>query len=156
MTTQLAEMGIPMVAALNMIDVVRRQGGTIDAAALSDALGFPVVETSAIKGEGIPALMEAAKRASGGAQPPAIRFPDVVEDALSQIGALVSDVVDGRQLRWFSVKLFERDEKVLARFHFSGTPLHADVLVAASCTIFPSFLAIFQVLQCALIIFHVF
>lgn len=121
LTTQLAEMGIPMVAALNMIDVVRRQRGTIDAAALSDALGFPVVETSAIKGEGIPALMEAAKRASGGAQPPAIRFPDVVEDALSQIGALVSDVVDGRQLRWFSVKLFERDEKVLARFHFSGT-----------------------------------
>jgi len=119
LTTQLVEIGIPVVVALNMMDVVRKQGDTIDTAALSKVLGVPVVETAAIKGEGVPQLMEAAKRAAGRTQGFQLRFPEEIEQALEAIGEMVSDKT--AQRRWFAVKLFERDEKVLARFQFSDS-----------------------------------
>ena len=120
LTTQLLEMGIPVVVALNMMDIVSKRGDTIDVKKLSAELGVPVVETTALKGKGTRELMEAAKKAAAGAAAPAKHaFSDEIENALSQISGLIKDVTEEGQRRWFAVKLFERDEKVLARFHFS-------------------------------------
>ena len=119
LTTQLLEMGIPVVIALNMMDIVQKRGDTIDTGKLSGMLGVPVVETSALKGKGTKELMEAAKKAAASAvRPPKHAFSDVIENALGQITELIRDVTEEEQRRWFAVKLFERDEKVLARFHF--------------------------------------
>lgn len=119
LTTQLLEMGIPVVIALNMMDIVQKRGDTIDSKKLSSMLGVPVVETSALKGKGTKELMEAAKKAAGsGAKPAKHEFSDVIENALGQITDLIRDVTEESQRRWFAVKLFERDEKVLARFQF--------------------------------------
>ncbi len=119
LTTQLLEIGIPAVIALNMMDAARKQGDHIDSAALSELLGVPVVETSAIRGEGVSALMEAAKRAAGREQAVPCRFPAEIEEALENIGSLIAGQTEERQRRWFAVKLFERDERVLERFDFS-------------------------------------
>lgn len=119
LTTQLLEMGIPVVVALNMMDIVAKRGDVIDTEKLSAKLGVPVVETTALKGKGTKELVEAAKRAAAtGAKPEAHAFPDTIEQAIGQIAALIADVTEQDQRRWFAVKLFERDEKVLARFHF--------------------------------------
>ena len=120
LTTQLLEMGIPVVIALNMMDIVQKRGDTIDVKKLSAALGVPVVETSALKGRGTKELMETAKKAAASAAQPAKHaFSDGIENALSQISGMIRDVTEEDQRRWFAVKLFERDEKVLARFRFS-------------------------------------
>ncbi len=115
LTTQLAEMGIPMVIALNMMDVVRKNGDQIDTKKLSEALGCPVVETAAVKGEG---CMQAAEQAiaaaqSGGAFQHQHTFDDAVENALAEIESITAGLVPQASARWFAVKLFERDEKVL-------------------------------------------
>ncbi|HIY22255.1 MAG TPA: ferrous iron transport protein B [Candidatus Flavonifractor merdigallinarum] len=115
LSTQLMELGIPVVIALNMMDVVRRQGDSIDVKKLSAALGCPVVETSAIKNEGcLEAAQEAAKAAEGGHHfARQHTFDQAVEEALTQVEALVGTQVPEENARWFAVKLFERDEKVL-------------------------------------------
>ncbi len=119
LTTQLTEMGIPVVVALNMMDIVRKRGDKIDGKKLSEALGVPVVETAAIKGEGTRELMAAARKAAAGAaRPPQHAFAAEIEQAIGKIEAMLSDVTDPSQRRWFAIKLFERDEKVLDRFHF--------------------------------------
>ncbi|MGO5027287.1 ferrous iron transport protein B [Candidatus Agathobaculum pullicola] len=119
LTTQLLEMGIPVVVALNMMDIVAKRGDVIDTEKLSAGLGVPVVETTALKGKGTKELVETAKRAvAAGAKPAAPAFSDTIEQAIGQIAALIADVTEEDQRRWFAVKLFERDEKVLARFHF--------------------------------------
>ena len=124
LTTQLLEMGIPVVVALNMMDIVEKRGDTIDTAKLSAKLGVPVVETTALKGKGTKELVEAAKRAAAtGTKPAKHAFSDTIEQALSQITSLIADVTEEDQRRWFAVKLFERDEKVLARFHFGKDTL---------------------------------
>ena len=124
LTTQLLEMGIPVVVALNMMDIVEKRGDTIDTAKLSAKLGVPVVETTALKGKGTKELVEAAKRAAqSGTKPAAPAFSDAIEQALGQITSLIADVTEQDQRRWFAVKLFERDEKVLARFHFGKDTL---------------------------------
>lgn len=124
LTTQLLEMGIPVVVALNMMDIVQKRGDTIDTAKLSAKLGVPVVETTALKGKGTKELVQAAKHAAqSGAKPAAPAFSDVVEQALGQITSLIADVTEQDQRRWFAVKLFERDEKVLNRFHFGKDTL---------------------------------
>ena len=124
LTTQLLEMGIPVVLALNMMDIVEKRGDTIDTAKLSAKLGVPVVETTALKGKGTKELVEAAKRAvATGTKPAKHAFSDTIEQALSQITSLIADVTEEDQRRWFAVKLFERDEKVLARFHFGKDTL---------------------------------
>ena len=121
LTTQLLELGYPVVIALNMIDVVKKNGDRIDTAKLSAALGCPVVETAAVKGEG---CLEAAQKAAELAQAkqkavPQHAFSDTVEQALAAISDTVRDVVPRDSARWFSIKLFERDEKVMEQFTFS-------------------------------------
>ena len=121
LTTQLLELGYPVVIALNMIDVVKKNGDKIDTAKLSAALGCPVVETAAVKGEG---CLEAAQKAAELAQAkqkaiPQHAFSDTVERALAAISDTVRDVVPRDSARWFSIKLFERDEKVMEQFTFS-------------------------------------
>ena len=124
LTTQLLEMGIPVVVALNMMDIVEKRGDTIDTAKLSAKLGVPVVETTALKGKGTKELIEAAKRAAkSGAKPAVHAFSDPIEQALGQISSIIADVTEADQRRWFAVKLFERDEKVLSRFHFGADTL---------------------------------
>ena len=115
LTTQLTEMGIPVVIALNMMDVVRKNGDHIDTKKLSDALGCPVIETSAVKGVG---CMKAAEQAitvakAGRGFSPKHTFDDSVEGALSEIESMMEGLVPAENSRWFAVKLFERDEKVL-------------------------------------------
>ena len=115
LTTQLTDMGIPVVIALNMMDVVRKNGDHIDTKKLSDELGCPVIETSAVKGEG---CMKAAEQAiamaeSAGEFSAKHTFDHAVETALSEIESMVEGLVPAENSRWFAVKLFERDEKVL-------------------------------------------
>lgn len=118
LTTQLLEMGIPVVIALNMMDIVEKSGDRIDLPKLSEALGCRIIETSALKGTG---CMEAAKCAaktasSGQVTAPRHAFSKPVEEALAQIQALISDAVPSQTLRWYAVKLFERDEKAAQDF----------------------------------------
>lgn len=124
LTTQLLEMGIPVVVALNMMDIVEKRGDVIDTAKLSAKLGVPVVQTTALKGKGTKELVEAAKHAAkSGVKPAAPAFSDAIEQAIGQIASLIADVTEEDQRRWFAVKLFERDEKVLARFRFGKDTL---------------------------------
>lgn len=113
LTTQLTEVGIPVVVALNMIDIVRKNGDVIDIAKLSKELGCPVVETSAIKGIGSREAADKAAQvaAQHGAAGHKHAFDSRVEEALEQIAALIEGHVDSSYLRWYAVKLFERDEK---------------------------------------------
>ena len=115
LTTQLIELGLPVVVAVNMIDLVRKNGDTIDLAKLGTALGCEVVEMSALKGEG---GLEAAEKAVALAQDrKAGELPHVftgsVEHALAHIEESIQGRVDEGYLRWYAIKLFERDEKVL-------------------------------------------
>ena len=115
LTTQLLELGIPTVVAVNMIDIVRRNGDAIDVDKLSAALGCPVMVTSALKGEGGEAV---AKRAAELASthrsinPPSV-FDGSVEHAIAHIEESIEGKVEPRFLRWYAIKLFERDEKVM-------------------------------------------
>ena len=122
LTTQLLELGIPVVVALNMIDVVKKRGDKIDTAKLSATLGCPVVETAAVKGEGCMAAAEKADALALTKEPfvPRHTFAQPVEEALSSISQLVKDVVPADSLRWYAIKLFERDEKVMAGFTLSA------------------------------------
>ena len=121
LTTQLTEMGIPVVIALNMIDIVRKRGEKIDIGKLSERLGAHVVETSALKGDGLPEVSEYAVNMIRQKLKTTARhqFSPAVEKALDEIAALITGQVDPDQLRWFSIKLFERDQKVLDRLSLS-------------------------------------
>ena len=114
LTTQLLELGIPTVIALNMIDVVRKNGDKIDLVKLGAALGCEVIETSALKGLGAKEAAEkavaVAKAHSLGERPHV--FSGGVEHALAHIEESIEQQVDRSLLRWYAVKLFERDEKV--------------------------------------------
>ncbi len=115
LTTQLMEIGLPMVIALNMIDVVRKNGDQIDVKKLSEALGCPIVETSALKGEGSKAAVERAAHIAmnGKVQEHPHVFGGTVEHALAHIEESIEGKVAPEHLRWYAVKLFERDDKVL-------------------------------------------
>ena len=114
LTTQLIELGIPVVMAVNMIDLVRKNGDKIDLHKLSRELGCAAVEISALKGEGCRQAAEqavaAAKAARTGELPHV--FTGSVEHAIAHIEESIQGKVDARFLRWYAVKLFERDEKV--------------------------------------------
>ena len=115
LTTQLIELGLPVVVAVNMIDLVRKNGDAIDLAKLGKALGCEVVEMSALKGEG---GMAAAERTAAMAQnhqagePPHV-FTGSVEHALAHIEESIQGRVADSYLRWYAIKVFERDEKVM-------------------------------------------
>ena len=123
LTTQLAELGIPMIIALNMIDVTRRNGDRIDLKKLGAALRCEVVETSALKGEGSKQVAEKAAalaRAHGAAELPHV-FTGPVEHAIAHIEDLIHGKVAERFTRWYAVKLFERDEKVMAELNLPAS-----------------------------------
>ncbi len=114
LTTQLCELGIPVVIALNMMDIVQKQGDVIDVQKLSETLGCPVVETSALKGTGSQKAAETALSAARSAKAPQPLhfFGGRVEHAVAHIEDLVAPLVDSTRQRWYAIKLFERDEKV--------------------------------------------
>ena len=119
LTTQLIELGIPVVMAVNMIDLVRKNGDKIDLTKLSKELGCQTVEISALKGEGCQKAAEAAIAAAKAAK--SVELPHVftgsVEHAIAHIEESIQGKVDDRFLRWYAVKLFERDDKVEAELN---------------------------------------
>ena len=122
LTTQLIELGIPTVVAVNMIDIVRKNGDKIDLKKLGEALGCEVMATSALKGEGSQAAaLRAAELARGNR---AVEAPSVfngsVEHAIAHIEESIEGKVDKRFLRWYAIKVFERDEKVLEQLKLDG------------------------------------
>ena len=133
LTTQLIELGIPVVMAVNMIDLVRKNGDKIDIKKLGAALGCEVHTISALKGEGCLEAAEAAIRLAG--QPRTTELPHVftgsVEHAVAHIEESISDKVDAGLLRWYAIKLFERDEKVQAQLALPADLLrHIDQHIA--------------------------
>ena len=123
LTTQLIELGIPVVVAVNMIDLVRKNGDQIDLAKLGEALGCEVVEMSALKGEG---AADAAQKAVSAATVKRSRelphvFTGSVEHALAHIEESLAGKVDDGYLRWYAIKVFERDEKVLESLQLDDT-----------------------------------
>ncbi len=115
LTTQLVELGIPVVVAINMMDVVKKNGDKINTSQLAKALGCEVVEISALKGTGIDEAVETAVRTaqSGEVTIPQHSFSGCVEHAIAHIEeAVLHDMSDEKQ-RWYAIKIFERDEKVL-------------------------------------------
>ncbi|MGN0593090.1 MAG: ferrous iron transport protein B [Ruminococcus sp.] len=120
LTTQLAELGIPMVLAVNMMDIIQKNGEELNLSNLSQQLGFPAYEISALKGIGIQEAAEAAiQAASNSVVPVRLRFHDRVEHALREItDEMLTDVPESLK-RWYAVKLFERDEKVLEKMNVS-------------------------------------
>lgn len=124
LTTQLTELGIPVVVAVNMMDIVKKNGDTINIAVLSKNLGCPVVEISALKGDGIMAAAEAAiDAAKGGKTIPMHCFSGVVEHALAHIEETAVHHIPEEQQRWYAIKLFERDEKVIAQLNLEASTL---------------------------------
>ena len=116
LTTQLTELGIPVVVAINMMDVVRKNGDQIDIPELSRELGCKVVEISALKGTGIMTAAEAAIEAAKSTKTvPMHTFSGVVEHAIAHIEEAALYNVPAEQQRWYAIKLFERDEKVLSQ-----------------------------------------
>ena len=114
LTTQLTELGIPVVIAVNMMDVVRKNGDKIDVAELSRQIGCPVVEISALKGDGVREAAEAAVQAAkGGKTIPTHKFSGPVEHAIAHIEEAAVHAMPEERQRWYAVKVFERDEKVL-------------------------------------------
>ncbi|MBP3851449.1 MAG: ferrous iron transporter B, partial [Erysipelotrichaceae bacterium] len=122
LTTQLLELDIPMVVAVNMIDLVRKNGDTIDVPKLEQALGCKVIEISALKGEGskqaAEVAMELAKAGKPNQQNPHV-FTGSVEHAIAHIEESIENTVGMKGLRWFAVKVFERDEKAIAEMGLS-------------------------------------
>ena len=116
LTTQLVELGIPVVVAINMMDVVKKNGDKINTQELSRELGCPVVEISALKGTGIQEAAEAAVQAAqNGHTVPQHTFTGVVEHALAHIEEAAVHNLPEEQQRWYAIKIFERDDKVLAK-----------------------------------------
>lgn len=135
LTTQLTELGIPVVCALNMMDVVRKNGDKINTEQLSEALGCPVVEISALKGTGIKEAADAAVEAavSRAITVPKHEFCGCAEHAIAHIEEAVLHDIPEEQQRWYAVKLFERDEKVYETLSISDevkNHIEADIAAA--------------------------
>lgn len=125
LTTQLTELGIPVVVAINMMDIVKKNGDNIDAAELSEQLGCKVVEISALKGMGI---TEAAQAVVNAVQDEKIvfqhSFSDTVEHALAHIKEAAVHNLSEKQQRWYSIKLFERDDEVRKRLGLTDATIY--------------------------------
>ena len=116
LTTQLTELGIPVVIAINMMDVVRKNGDQINVAELSRELGCEIVEISALKGDGVMQAAEAAvKAAKSGKTIPMHTFFGPVEHAIAHIEEAAVHNMPEEQQRWYAIKIFERDDKVLEK-----------------------------------------
>jgi ferrous iron transport protein B len=130
LTTQLLELGIPVVVAINMIDLLNKDGETIDVERLSERFGCPFLGISALKGTGVAeAVNKAVERAKDKAPPaPVHRFSETVETALRAIASELGNDIPDAQKRFFAVKLFERDEKLAS---FVKTPAKPEGIIAA-------------------------
>ena len=118
LTTQLTELGIPVVIAINMMDIVRKNGDKINTAELSRELGCEIVEISALKGTGIMEAAEAAIKAAKGTKTvPMHTFSGPVEHAIAHIEEAVLHDKPAEQQRWYAIKIFERDDKVLEQLN---------------------------------------
>ena len=118
LTTQLMELGIPVVIAINMMDIVRKNGDKIDTDILSRDLGCKIIEISALKGDSINLAAELAiEAAKSGKKVPQPNFSGTVEHALAHIEEAAIHNMPEEQQRWYSVKIFERDEKVLEQLN---------------------------------------
>ena len=134
LTTQLTELGIPVVVAINMMDVVRKNGDKIDTAQLSEKLGCRIVEISALKGDGVMEAAEAAIKAAHGAKTvPMHTFSGPVEHAIAHIEEAAVHNMPLEQQRWYAIKIFERDDKVLEKLDISKDVLdHIDSDIKAA------------------------
>ena len=133
LTTQLMELGIPVVIAINMMDLVRKSGDNIDTKKLSKELGCPVIEISALKNEGIDAVIQAAvKAARSGAAPeaPVVMSGDV-KKAIDEIRSALYGKVSDSLSWWYAVKIFERDEKVIQEPSVSSVAASCESIIAA-------------------------
>ena len=134
LTTQLTELGIPVVVAINMMDVVRKNGDKIQTKELSQALGCPVVEISALKNDGIMTAAELAiTAAQSGKTVPMHTFSGPVEHAIAHIEEAAVHGLPEEQQRWYAIKIFERDDKVLTQLGLSSSTLvhiEADIKAA--------------------------
>ena len=134
LTTQLTELGIPVVVAINMMDVVRKNGDQINVAELSRELGCKVVEISALKGDGVMEAARAAVEAAATAKTvPMHTFSGPVEHAIAHIEeAAVHDLPEEQQ-RWYAIKIFERDDKVLEKLSIPADVMsHIDADIQAA------------------------
>ena len=122
LTTQLTEIGIPVVIAINMMDVVKKNGDKINIEELSSQLGCKVVEISALKGTGIMTAAQAAvEAAQNGKTVPQHRFSGIVEHAIAHIEEAALHNMPEEQQRWYAIKIFERDDKVLETLKLDKT-----------------------------------
>ena len=134
LTTQLTELGIPVVIAINMMDVVRKNGDKINISELSNALGCKVVEISALKGDGVMEAAEAAiDAAKNGKTVPMHTFSGPVEHTIAHIEEAAVHSLPDEQQRWYAIKIFERDDKVLEKLKLAPETLshiEADIQAA--------------------------
>ncbi len=134
LTTQLTELGIPVVIAINMMDVVRKNGDKINVEELSRELGCKIVEISALKGEGVMEAAEAAIQAAKSTKTvPMHTFSGPVEHAIAHIEEAAVHGLPEEQQRWYAIKIFERDDKVLAKLNIPAeTMAHIDTDIKAA------------------------
>ena len=134
LTTQLVELGIPVVIALNMMDVVRKNGDTIKIEELSKAIGCKIVPISALKGDGVTNAAETAISAAKGEKTvPQHSFSGPVEHAIAHIEEAVLHDMPEEQQRWYAIKIFERDEKIIEKLKISEEKLsHMEKDIAAA------------------------
>lgn len=127
LTTQILEIGIPVVIALNMADLIAKSGDKIDVKKLSEIFGCEVVETSALKGTGLKEVVEKAIEAAKKNEwkNPAGIFSGSVENAIEKVEEAVGDAVDADQKRWFAIKLLEKDSKVIEQLHLPASAMAA-------------------------------
>lgn len=136
LTTQIVELGIPVVIAINMMDVVEKNGDKINTKKLSEEIGVPVIEISALKNRGLKEIVDAAVKAAKEAKPqsPKHRFNGSVEHAFAHIEELcLHGIEDENVQRWYSIKLFERDEKIQEKLGLSSDVIDHIEKDIASC-----------------------
>ncbi len=134
LTTQLTELGIPVVIAINMMDIVKKNGDEINVAELSRQLGCQIVEISALKGTGVMEAAEAAiAAAKNGKTVPMHTFSGPVEHAIAHIEEAAVHSMPEEQQRWYAIKIFERDDKVLAQMNIPAeTMAHIETDIKAA------------------------
>ena len=134
LTTQLVEIGIPVVVALNMMDLVQKNGDSINVQELGRQLGCKVVEISALKGSGVDAAAQAAVEAAGGPRTiPQHSFSGAVDHALAHIEEVTVHNLPEEQQRWYAIKIFERDSRVLEALKLDKATLeHVEKDIAAA------------------------
>lgn len=134
LTTQLLEIGVPIVIAMNMIDIIKKRGDIINIQELSKLFGCEIIETSALKGQG---TMEVARIALEAAEknikPIKEIFQQNIEITLQNIVPFIQNTINTEQLRWFSIKLFERDEKIVKKFQFDDNTMEKLENIISEC-----------------------